>query len=325
MNELQINWLQERFPYETIERLPVFGSVREFYRLYGAKDTRVVIYDENENQFKLFIEKAKLFASLDVKISRIYESSASQKLVIVQDLGDISLEEIINKNETADRLSYYRKVIDILTGWQKRFDSSPKLMDTYELPEYDIDFAFNESRLFINRFLKRCTDNSCTWIAELKPQFVDLAMKASDIRKTLMHRDFQARNIMWHEGEPYFVDFQACMLGPYTYDLAALVYDNHVDLTDDEKQKLIDYFFKYYPDGDREDFYVAALQRTLQAVSAYAYLSRQVGKTQYEKYIPKGLQHLKELGERFGWENTLNFEFWILNYKLRVTNHESKN
>ncbi|MCF7809671.1 phosphotransferase [bacterium] len=305
MNEIQTEWLQERFPHEKIEQLPVFGSVREFYRLYGTEDTRVVIYDENLDQFNLFIEKASIFESLDVKIPRIYDASASQKLVIVQDLGDISLEDIINKNETADRLSYYRKVIDILTGWQKRFDESPELIEAYKLPEYDVDFAFNESRLFINRFLKRCTDNSCTWIADLKPQFVDLAMKASDIRKTLMHRDFQARNIMWHENEPYFVDFQACMLGPYTYDVAALVYDNHVDLKDDEKQKLIDYFYESYPDCDRDDFYVAALQRTLQAVSAYAYLSRQMGKTQYEQYIPKGLKHLRELCERFGWNNTL--------------------
>jgi len=303
MKQAQTNWLQERFPPEKIEQLPVFGSVRQFYRLYGTEDTRVVIYDEDINQFRLFIDRAKLFASLDVKIPRIYESSASQKLVIEQDLGDESLEVIINKNDAKDRLSYYRKVIDILIGWQSRFDDSPELLDTHELPEYDIDFAYNESALFINRYLKACTDNSCTWTASLKPQFVDLAMKSSSIKKTLMHRDFQARNIMWHSGEPWFVDFQACMLGPYTYDLAALVYDNHVDLNADEKQNLIDYFFSFYPDCDRDDFYAAALQRTLQAVSAYAYLSRQQGKTQYEQFIPIGLRHLKELGDRFGWED----------------------
>ncbi|NQU06454.1 MAG: phosphotransferase [Calditrichaeota bacterium] len=300
MNEAQTSWLQERFPYNKIERLPIFGSVRKFYRLYGTQDnTRVVVLDEDKNQFRLFIDRAKLFASLDVKVPQVFDYSEELNLVIEQDLGDESLEVIINKNDTTDRLSYYRKVIDILVGWQKRFDNSPELQNKHVLPEYDIEFAYNESALFINRYLKRCTDNSCTWTASLKPHFVDLAMKASSIRKTLMHRDFQARNIMWHCGEPYFVDFQACMMGPYTYDIAALVYDNHVDLSDDEKQNMIDYFYSFYPDCDREDFYAAALQRTLQAISAYAYLSRQQGKTQYEQYIPVGLKHLKELEEMF--------------------------
>jgi len=302
MKEAQTNWLQEHFPYEKIERLPVFGSVREFYRLTGTEDTRVVIYDEDINQFRLFIEKEKLFNSLDVKIPQIYDASANKKLVIVQDLGDESLEAIINKNDAKDRLKYYRKVIDILVGWQRRFDSSPELQSKHELPDYNFDFAYNDSMLFVSRYLEKYTFMTEAQIDSNDPYFVELAKKASSIKTTLMHRDFQARNIMWQAGEPYIVDFQACMTGPYTYDIAALVYDNHVDLSDDEKQYLIDYFFSFYPDCAREDFYAAAVQRTLQAVSAYAYLSRQQGKTQYEQYIPIGLKHLRELGKRLGWE-----------------------
>lgn len=305
MNEKQVNWLQQCFPYTRIEQLPVFGSVRAFYRLSGDGETRVVICDEDLNQLRLFVDRARLFASLNVKIPQIFEYSEDLNFVIEQDLGDESLEVIVNKNNTIDRLSYYRKVIDILVGWQRRFDGLPELLTKHALPVYDFDFAYNESMLFVSRYLEEFTYMTDAQIATLKPQFVDLAMKASSIKKTLIHRDFQARNIMWHSGEPYIVDFQACMMGPYTYDLAALVYDNHVDLNTGEKQNLIDYFFENYPEAKREDFYPVALQRILQAVSAYGYLSRQPGKKMYEKYLPKGLEHLKKLGVRFGWEGEI--------------------
>ncbi|MDP8240245.1 MAG: phosphotransferase [Candidatus Hatepunaea meridiana] len=303
MKKEQIDWLKERFPFDSIGELPIYGSLRRFYRIFSDTGTRVVILDDNLEQLRLFINRAKLFSSLNVNVPQIYDYSEELHLILEEDLGDDLLEDIIN--ETDDKIPYYKKVIDLLVGWQKRFDKDTKGYNTHKLPLYDFDFAYNETTLFINRYLRRYLDISCLSCASLKPHFVDLAERSSQIRKTLMHRDFQARNIMWHKNQPYFVDFQTAMLGPYTYDLTALLYDNHVELRVDQKESLIDYFYEYYPGANRDDFYPVALQRTLQAISAYAFLSKEQGKKQYEQYIPRGLKHLEELSGWFGWAKVI--------------------
>ncbi len=300
MNPEQTKWLQKQFPFTRIEKLPVCGSVRIFYRVFGASETRIVIIDPDIDQLSRFIDRAGLFRKLYVNVPTIYDYCYDLNIVLEEDLGEDTLEIIVAR--TDNRINLYKQVIDQLVGWQGTFDTKPHLTEDYDLPEYDYDFAYNESMLFINRYLEPCTDMTSKQIASLKPHFVDLAARASGVRKTLMHRDFQSQNILWHKDRPYFVDFQTCVFGPYAYDLAALIYDNYVDLTADEKESLIDYFYSHYPDDNRDDFYITALQRTLQAVSAYAYLSRQQGKEHYEKYLPRGLRHLEELAGRFGWE-----------------------
>ena len=129
----------------------------------------------------------------------------------------------------------------------------------------------------------------------------EIAARLAALPRVLVHRDFQSQNILWYKDRPYFVDFQTAMLGPYTYDLASLLYDNYVDLSVNVQETLIDYFFESYPEANRDDFYPVALQRTLQAISAYAFLSRIQGKSQYDQFIPRGLEHLNLLGDRFDW------------------------
>ncbi|NQT34298.1 phosphotransferase [bacterium] len=299
MNNDQIDWLRQRFAFSKHDKLPVYGSQREFYRLYGESETRVAIIDSDLNQMTKFVDIAKLFRRLNVNIPVIYEYCFNRNILIEEDLGDDSLDRILP--QTDDRFALYKQIINKLLEWQKLFDSSPDLAEDYDLPEYDFDFARNETVLFTERYLERYCGWSKSKTAELMLYFNELAERASKIRKTLMHRDFQSQNILWHRSKPHFVDFQTAVLGPYTYDLASLLFDNYVDLSVDEKEELIDYFYRSYPDENREDFYVAALQRTFQATSASAYLSREQGKTQYEKYIPKGLWHMELLAERFDW------------------------
>ena len=282
-----------------MERLPLFGSQRGFYRVFGEAETRIALIDPDIDQLTQFLDRAKLFRKLGVDVPVIYECCFNRNIILEEDLGDASLDKIVVR--TDDRLALYKQVIDRLVGWQKLFDSRPDLAEDYNLPVYDIDFAFNESMLFVNRYLHTYLGKSCEVSAPLKPYMIDLADRAASIRKTLMHRDLQSQNILWHKDLPCFVDFQTAMLGPYTYDLASLVYDNYVDLSVDEQETLIEYFFENYPESDRNDFYPAALQRTLQAISAYAFLSREQGKQQYEQFIPKGLRHLELLTERFEW------------------------
>src|SRR5205814_10459460 len=60
--------------------------------------------------------------------------------------------------------------------------------------------------------------------------------------RVLCHRDYHSRNLMLHDGRLHIIDFQDARMGPDTYDLASLLRDSYVDLTDRELDELIAYF-----------------------------------------------------------------------------------
>ena len=70
-------------------------------------------------------------------------------------------------------------------------------------------------------------------------------------QRVLCHRDYHSRNLMLHDGSLYIIDFQDARMGPDTYDLASLLRDSYIDITDAEVDDLIAYFLALRSGGDR--------------------------------------------------------------------------
>jgi aminoglycoside/choline kinase family phosphotransferase len=51
--------------------------------------------------------------------------------------------------------------------------------------------------------------------------------------RVLCHRDYHSRNLMWRDGRLRIIDFQDARLGPDTYDMASLLRDSHVDVSEE--------------------------------------------------------------------------------------------
>jgi aminoglycoside/choline kinase family phosphotransferase len=106
----------------------------------------------------------------------------------------------------------------------------------------------------------------------------ELAEKADAFPKTIVHRDFQSQNIMITDGDiPRLIDFQGARIGPPGYDVVSMLWDPYYRLNEDLKTLL-----------------TCRLQRHMQALGAYGFLSSVKGKKYFLKHIPEGLQLLKE-------------------------------
>ena len=101
---------------------------------------------------------------------------------------------------------------------------------------------------------------------------------------------------------PRLIDFQGARMAPRAYDLASILWDPYFRLDNDMRDRLIDHYvseMKQYSEGFpevefRESLIPCRLQRHMQALGAYGFLSLVKGKKYFLKHIPEALRLLRE-------------------------------
>lgn len=139
--------------------------------------------------------------------------------------------------------------------------------------------------------------------AGLAEEFSALAERIAHCPVTgLMHRDYQSRNLMITEGEIRIIDYQGARFGPLAYDLASLLNDPYVSLGEESRRALLETYLlrlgsyiSLDPARFIEDYQHIALQRNLQVLGAYAFLTRERGKPFFSNYIDPALRRLVAL------------------------------
>jgi aminoglycoside/choline kinase family phosphotransferase len=118
----------------------------------------------------------------------------------------------------------------------------------------------------------------------------------------LMHRDCQSRNIMVKNNAVYFIDFQTARMGPFQYDLASLLMDPYVTLSDRIRQDLVAYAMDrlgLVSKTSRHTFtcsyHFCCLTRNMQILGAFAHLSRVKNKPGFAAHIPAAIASLKHV------------------------------
>jgi len=285
------------------EILPGDGSKRVFYRLSNTQGSFIVMANppiernaEKENISYLKIGK-HLF-SKGIPVACIYRYDLDHGWFIMEDLGKTSLQEIVlNSN---NRIDIYKRAIELLIQIQieGKKDFNPEWC--YHTKRYDrfIMEKF-ESDYFLTYFLKGLHGLKQNF-SEVKSSFKHLSYNASLADSNFfLHRDFQSRNLIIRGDKVGVIDWQGGRLGPLQYDLASLLIDPYVGLKKEEIIFLYDYYLKILEKrlpGTSSSFSVyypyIAIQRNLQILGAFSYLSKIQGKNRFLVYIAPSLQSL---------------------------------
>jgi hypothetical protein len=117
-----------------------------------------------------------------------------------------------------------------------------------------------------------------------------------------LYRDFQSRNIMLRDGQPFFLDYQGGRKGALQYDIASLLYDGKADLPPELRQQLLDYYLDRlveYISVDRdafmEHYYAYVYVRIMQALGAYGFRGFYERKAHFLQSVPYALKNLRWL------------------------------
>jgi len=279
------------------------GSNRKFYRISLPDESRVAMVSyPGDPDFDRFIRAGEYLFRNGLGTPQIFGHDKEQLAVLLEDLGDDTVHAVLKKKNKAE---IYKQVIDWLVGFQK---------GTCELGDEcrrEIDRAFDypgirwETEYFTENFLKRYLGVPDAKCQELQSRFDILAQESLRQPQVLVHRDFQSQNIMIKDDKVRIVDYQGMRYGPVAYDLMSLLRDAYVDIPSALRRELREYYYmKAQETGVRELAFtkeqfkkyavIAGLQRNMQALGAFTFLSLVKGKQKYLGYIPLGVRNLIE-------------------------------
>ena len=284
------------------------GSDRKWYRLTSERHAMVMAshgiqVEPPPSEFDAFVAIGSHLHSRGIPVPQIYLHDRFSGLVILEDLGDTHLQSLIRN--TTDReviLSGYREIIDLLVTMSisgaVAFNTAWTCQSAVYNPEIILE---KECRYFVEAFLNTYCNLDLSF-DRFKDEFVSLSEKALKFAVSgFMHRDFQSRNIMLKENRPYVIDFQGGRLGPVQYDLASLLIDPYVELSESIRKDLVGYCagkMSNLKAIDTDRFIIGyrycCITRNLQILGAFGYLSRVKNKPSFEKYIPAAIRTLKE-------------------------------
>jgi len=279
------------------------GSDRIFYRIREVDRSVILLCDNNKENFLSFIQIGQFFNENSIPVPRIYGYDFFHQKALLEDLGDETLFQKIRYSNNSDLFQeYYQKVIDVLVALQGISPEQTSGCTALQKRFFDYKQRRWETSYFAQYFLREYCKILIKDEEELEEGFHHLAASFAHEPFFLMHRDFQSQNIIRKIDEPYLLDFQGARFGIAAYDLASLLHDCYIVLEDDLRELLISYYLNQRQERlgiyqKREEFnslYLrSALQRNMQALGAFSFLTLVKKKKQFEPFIPIGIRYLK--------------------------------
>lgn len=291
---------------DRVEAIPPTGSNRRYYRLFQGGRSFIGVKGTNRSENLCFTGMAGHFASKGINVPLVLAVSADGMCYLQEDLGTLTLFEAVAAGRNSGCYSEDEKALLL-----KTIRELPKIQ--FKGAEgLDFNLCFQEKELshrqilFDLNYFKYCflkAVHNDFHEASLQDDFELLAADLlKDRAETFLYRDFQARNVILKDGEPYFIDFQGGMRGPVYYDLAAFVWQAKAAYPEAFRRQLIEAYLgelRRYTDVDEERFRsrlrLFVLFRTIQVLGAYGFRGYFEGKVYFTESVPYAMANLRNL------------------------------
>lgn len=282
------------------------GSGRKIIRLSNDKSSAIgILYGVREENLA-FLSFSKHFRKHGLPVPEIYGEDLSQGAYLEEDLGDTTLFEFLSKNRQGEEIAApvvetYRRVVAALPRFQVEAGCDLDYSVCYPCASFDRQSITWDLNYFKYYFLRLAGIPFSE--AALENDFgrlTDFLLSANC--DYFLYRDFQSRNMMLPNENPYFVDYQGGRKGALQYDIASLLYDAKADLPPELRQQLLDHYLDAlgeFVQVERETFlrhyYAYVYVRILQALGAYGFRGFYERRPHFLQSVPYALKNLRWL------------------------------
>lgn len=310
-------FLSGYFKNQEFKIFPLAGdaSSRKYYRVVVESDSFVLMEWEPFNKKDYpFLSVQSHFKLAGVHVPEVMTLSESLGLVLLEDLGDLTLERKYWESQSPlNSLDFYKMAVDELilihhkashiqsdcTAFKIKFDTEKFL--------WEMNYGFDN--LFTNLLKFEISPDSSK---EIQGIFLEICQRLDQEPKYISHRDYHSRNVMIKQGQMRVIDFQDARMGPVQYDLVSLLKDSYVDMDDQMSETLLNYYlnkskndFGFSPleksnskSHFDEIFELQSIQRCFKACGSFSSFFNQRQDRRYLKYITPTLRKvLKSLNQ----------------------------
>jgi aminoglycoside/choline kinase family phosphotransferase len=282
------------------------GSGRKIIRLSGKESSAIgILYDVREENVA-FLEFSRHFRRHGLPVPEIYAEDLDHGAYLEEDLGGTTLFEFLSKNRTGENIApqaieAYRRVIAVLPRFQVEAGRDLNYAVCYPRASFDrqsIAWDLNYFKYYFLRLAGIAFNEQ-----GLEDDFDRLTeFLLSAPHDYFLYRDFQSRNIMWHDSQAFFLDYQGGRKGALQYDVASLLYDAKADLPPELRQQLLGHyldnlagFIKLDRDGFMHYYDAYVYVRIMQALGAYGFRGFYERKAHFLQSVPYALKNLRWL------------------------------
>ena len=290
--------------------VPLTGdaSTRRYFRVIPSDGPSIVLalHDGTIDFATLpFVGVARLLSRMPLPVPDLIGHADALGILALEDLGDVTLQSHLGAGTLTEHEALYRQAVAFIGILQKRGEELLTPSDGPSQLVFDVEKLTWEMDFFVKHFVEgyRGATLSPAERSALSNEWAHLVEEIAGEPRVLCHRDYHSRNLMVRGTELYVIDFQDARMGPDTYDLASLLRDSYVDITDPEVDGFIAYFLalKGIADGVefRRRFDVMAVQRNLKALGTFGYQAAARGNPVYLQYIPRTLKYVRDNLEKY--------------------------
>lgn len=280
------------------------GSDRHFYRVHFDRPAQsgviLMVYTLARPDNPRFVPATHRLEKLGIHVPRIFAHDTENLCVWLEDLGHVDLHSF-REQPWETRRPLYESTLEEAA---KLHNVDAGALSPEDIAEMELCFDDRlyewEQNYFLNHYVQGLLgkDPGSTSLEGAHEALKTLRDHLASLPRGLVHRDFQSQNVLIRQGSAWLIDYQGVRPGLAEYDLASLLLDPYVDLTETEREDLLAWYAQHTGRDLaelRQTYQLCAAQRLMQAIGAYANLSRNLGKPHFEQHIPVALGRLREI------------------------------
>ncbi|MDR1646407.1 MAG: phosphotransferase [Tannerellaceae bacterium] len=289
-----------------ITELPSSGSNRRYFRLKGEGKDLIGVYGTSFEENGAFIYASDHFRKKQLPVPEVYIHSDDKRFYLQEDLGDTLLFDAIGKGRQTGHFDenerlLLRKTIALLPSIQLAGAEGFDFSRCYPQPEFNRRSVLWDLNYFKYCFLKATGLDFQE--SRLEDDFQQMSEALlCDATETFLYRDFQSRNVMIRDGEPWFIDFQGGCRGPLYYDVASFLWQAKANFTPELRRELLNEYMQALNNFQTVDetAFLGRLRhfvlfRSLQTLGAYGFRGYFEKKPHFMQSVPFAIANLRTL------------------------------
>jgi aminoglycoside/choline kinase family phosphotransferase len=287
------------------------ASNRRYYRVVLDQQSWVLMrWDAFDVENYPFLSVLNHFAKAGVHVPDVIAMDPHQGLVLLEDLGDLTLERKFWENQSHEAsMDFYKMAVDEIVQIHHKATATPGHCTAFNI-KFDTEKFLWEMNYGKDNLIEGVLKYKLNPHAalELQKVFTDICSRLDQEPKKIAHRDYHSRNLMIKLNAMKVIDFQDARLGPIQYDLVSLFKDSYVNMNDEMALSLMDYYLdsskeflpKSFSRAQFDEIYeLQSIQRCFKACGSFASFFNLKDDRRYLKYLEGTLvrvvKSLKEL------------------------------